>query len=114
MCTPCDKHNADCNITEHVMYSYETVSKLQDRIHALERREQQSAQNNATNDPESLPTMQRAVQSPQYADSSLPSLMRTGEEQGNAIVGTIAEEVGNLTLGTMHNMSHKYGIYLSS
>ncbi len=100
-CSPCYKHRVVCDMTNHVMYSFETVQKLRSRIQFLEAQVQQfRGESDVT---ESLPNKQKRM--PQMHLGH----MRNTLEPNSATADAVSEEVGNLALGSMNHMSHKYG-----
>ncbi len=88
-------------MTDHVMYSFETVQRLRNRIQFLEAQVQQFITESDV--AESLSNMQRSMPQLHFGQ------MRNTVEPNSETADAVSEEVGNLALGTMNNMSQKYG-----
>lgn len=111
-CAACEKHkhNTGCDITDHVMYSYETVQKLHDRITRLEPKLRQIHQQPSG---AQIANIVEGLCIPQYVgvplDIDSPTETKVYKPQSLlAKSTTVAEEVGSLTLGLMQQTSQQY------
>ncbi|GME28511.1 uncharacterized protein LTHEOB_2532 [Neofusicoccum parvum] len=105
-CGACRRSDQECNITECVTYSYNTVHRLQVQV---ERLHQQLAQLGSS------PSRSRVHSEPLEAEHRHDvetQLLQTGipgTERGvDDFVAAVAEEVGNLTLGAPDGPSQRY------
>lgn len=85
------KHGVDCNIVDHVVYSYQTVLNLQNRVRILENE------------------LCRVRPSPvEAATIAVPPAARHPDPLDD-LTSLMAEEVGNLALGS--NIPQRYGVF---
>ena len=113
-CAACTKHNVACDVTDHVVYSYETVQKLQDRIQELElellqfrQQAERARSSNISNGALTSQSITIAAEKGTLTSSQVSQVLEhSGQEL--ATIEVLAEEVGSLALGPMQQFSQQY------